>query len=311
MFKAQKQIPIQNKIRDQVISNEIMLNSLAALENLAVLCGYNGQKIFPYYSGNAQGNNINELVDVVMVQLELFRASHSDYSSNYTNYDFPKNLTKEQIIQIISEWKKYIPDNNIKVFYDEILHYLNGQSNISGISGIIDERQKEWGPTTEAQLSRISNSIPFINSKMFNQMEQVQKSYKKNGDYEINAKLYKNRDDDIEMKKYYENDQKYMEKEQKFRDLEMKIESVFTELKKGIIVNEKIEWLKNNIESFMKQINLMNLGENEIRNKINLYNEFKNSLLRIMKDRNALNFFVDIIDKLIACYKNKINSDLC
>ena len=106
MFKAQKQIPIQNKIRDQVISNEIMLNSLAALENLAVLCGYNGQKIFPYYSGNAQGNNINELVDVVMVQLELFRASHSDYSSNYTNYDFPKNLTKEQIIQIISEWKK-------------------------------------------------------------------------------------------------------------------------------------------------------------------------------------------------------------
>ena len=165
MFKAQKQIPIQNKIRDQVISNEIMLNSLAALENLAVLCGYNGQKIFPYYSGNAQGNNINELVDIVMVQLELFRASHSDYSSNYTNYDFPKNLTKEQIIQIISEWKKYIPDNNIKVFYDEILHYLNGQSNISGISGIIDERQKKWGPTTEGQLSRISNSIPFIIQK--------------------------------------------------------------------------------------------------------------------------------------------------
>jgi hypothetical protein len=42
MFKAQKQIPIQNKIRDHVISNEIMLNSLAALENLAVFCGYNG-----------------------------------------------------------------------------------------------------------------------------------------------------------------------------------------------------------------------------------------------------------------------------
>ena len=239
MFKAQRHIPIQNKIRDQVISNEIMLNSLAALENLAVLCGYNGQKIFPYYSGNAQGNNINELVDIVMVQLELFRASHSDYSSNYTNYDFPKNLTKEQIIQIISEWKKYIPDNNIKVFYDEILHYLNGQSNISGISGIIDERQKEWGPTTEAQLSRISNSIPFINSKMFNQMEQVQKSYKKNGDYEINAKLYKNRDDDIEMKRYYKNDQKYMEKEQKFRNLEKKIESIFyTHISKNIKIKE-------------------------------------------------------------------------
>ena len=310
-MKTQKKLSNQYQIRDNALSNEIMLNSLAALENIAVYCGYKGQKIFSYYSGNGSGNNLKELVDVVIVQLELFRASHSDYSSHYTNYDFPKNLTKEQIIQTISEWKKYIPDNNIKVFYDEIIHYLNGNSNISGISGIIDERQKEWGPTTEAQLSRISNSIPFINSKMHNQMEQIEKSYKQNGDYEINAQLYKNRDDDIEMKKYYESDQKYMEREKIFRDLEMKIESVFNDLKNGIIVNEKIEWLENNIELFMKQINLMNLGENEIQQKIYFFNECKNKLSRNMNDRNALNFFVDIIDKLIACYKKKINSDLC
>ena len=300
MFKAQKQIPIQNKIRDQVISNEIMLNSLAALENLAVLCGYNGQKIFPYYSGNAQGNNINELVDVVMVQLELFRASHSDYSSNYTNYDFPKNLTKEQIIQIISEWKKYIPDNNIKVFYDEILHYLNGQSNISGISGIIDERQKEWGPTTEGQLSRISNSIPFINSKMFNQMEQVQKSYNKNGDYEINAKLYKNRDDDIEMKKYYENDQKYMEKEQKFRDLEKKIESIFyTRISKNIKIKESdMKSLIDDLNLFEKYIKSMSLGEIEIKQKIELYENFSKTI--------QYKEYLEICQKVIALYKKEM-----
>ena len=300
MFKAQKQIPIQNKIRDQVISNEIMLNSLAALENLAVLCGYNGQKIFPYYSGNAQGNNINELVDVVMVQLELFRASHSDYSSNYTNYDFPKNLTKEQIIQIISEWKKYIPDNNIKVFYDEILHYLNGQSNISGISGIIDERQKEWGPTTEGQLSRISNSIPFINSKMFNQMEQVQKSYNKNGDYEINAKLYKNRDDDIEMKKYYENDQKYMEKEQKFRNLEKKIESIFyTHISKNIKIKESdMKSLIDDLDLFEKYIKSMSLGEIEIKQKIELYENFSKTI--------QYKEYLEICQKVIALYKKEM-----
>ena len=300
MFKAQKQIPIQNKIRDQVISNEIMLNSLAALENLAVLCGYNGQKIFPYYSGNAQGNNINELVDVVMVQLELFRASHSDYSSNYTNYDFPKNLTKEQIIQIISEWKKYIPDNNIKVFYDEILHYLNGQSNISGISGIIDERQKEWGPTTEGQLSRISNSIPFINSKMFNQMEQVQKSYKKNGDYEINAKLYKNRDDNIEMKRYYENDQKYMEREKKFRNLEKKIESIFySHISKNIKIKESdMKSLIDDLNLFEKYIKSMSLGEIEIKQKIELYENFSKTI--------QYKEYLEICQKVIAFYKKEM-----
>ena len=302
MFKAQKQIPIQNKIRDQVISNEIMLNSLAALENLAVLCGYNGQKIFPYYSGNAQGNNINELVDIVMIQLELFRASHSDYSSNYTNYDFPKNLTKEQIIQIISEWKKYIPDNNIKVFYDEILHYLNGQSNISGISGIIDERQKKWGPTTEGQLSRISNSIPFINSKMFNQMEQVQKSYNQmeHGDYEINAKLYKNRDDNIEMKKYYENDQKYMEKEQKFRNLEKKIESIFcAHISKNIKIKESdMKSLIDDLNLFEKYIKSMSLGEIEIKQKIELYENFSKTIQN--KE------YLEICQKVIAFYKKEI-----
>ena len=212
MIFEQKYKSKQVQKSDQNFSNIIMLNCLAALENLAIFCGYKGQKIFDYYSGFTPKDKIKDLVDDAVIQLEIFRASHSNYISNYCNYDFPGNLTKEQIIQIISEWKKFIPDNNIKVFYDEIIHYLNGNSNISGISGIIHERQKEWGPTTEGQLSRISNSIPFINSKMFNQMEQVQKSYNKNGDYEINAKLYKNRDDDIEMKKYYENDQNIWKK---------------------------------------------------------------------------------------------------
>ena len=175
MIFEQKYKSKQVQKSDQNFSNIIMLNCLAALENLAIFCGYKGQKIFDYYSGFTPKDKIKDLVDDVVIQLEIFRASHSNYISNYCNYDFPGNLTKEQIIQIISEWKKFIPDNNIKVFYDEIIHYLNGNSNISGISGIIDERQKEWGPTTEAQLSRISNSIPFINSKMFNQMEQVQK----------------------------------------------------------------------------------------------------------------------------------------
>ena len=149
MIFEQKYKSKQVQKSDQNFSNIIMLNCLAALENLAIFCGYKGQKIFDYYSGFTPKDKIKDLVDDAVIQLEIFRASHSNYISNYCNYDFPGNLTKEQIIEIISEWKKFIPDNNIKVFYDEIIHYLNGNSNISGISGIIDERQKEWGPTTK------------------------------------------------------------------------------------------------------------------------------------------------------------------
>ena len=300
MIFEQKYKSKQVQKSDQNFSNIIMLNCLAALENLAIFCGYKGQKIFDYYSGFTPKDKIKDLVDDVVIQLEIFRASHSNYISNYCNYDFPGNLTKEQIIQIISEWKKFIPDNNIKVFYDEIIHYLNGNSNISGISGIIDERQKEWGPTTEAQLSRISNSIPFINSKMFNQMEQVQKSYNKNGDYEINAKLYKNRDDDIEMKKYYENDQKYMEKEQKFRDLEKKIESIFyTRISKNIKIKESdMKSFIDDLDLFEKYIKSMSLGEIEIKQKIELYENFSKTIQN--KE------YLEICQKVIALYKKEM-----
>jgi hypothetical protein len=300
MIFEQKYKSKQVQKSDQNFSNIIMLNCLAALENLAIFCGYKGQKIFDYYSGFTPKDKIKDLVDDAVIQLEIFRASHSNYISNYCNYDFPGNLTKEQIIQIISEWKKFIPDNNIKVFYDEIIHYLNGNSNISGISGIIDERQKEWGPTTEAQLSRISNSIPFINSKMFNQMEQVQKSYNKNGDYEINAKLYKNRDDDIEMKKYYENDQKYMEKEQKFRNLEKKIESIFyTYISKNIRIKESdMKSLIDDLNLFEKYIKSMSLGEIEIKQKIELYENFSKTI--------QYKEYLEICQKIIACYKKEM-----
>ena len=300
MIFEQKYKSKQVQKSDQNFSNIIMLNCLAALENLAIFCGYKGQKIFDYYSGFTPKDKIKDLVDDVVIQLEIFRASHSNYISNYCNYDFPGNLTKEQIIEIISEWKKFIPDNNIKVFYDEIIHYLNGNSNISGISGIIDERQKEWGPTTEAQLSRISNSIPFINSKMFNQMEQVQKSYNKNGDYEINAKLYKNRDDDIEMKKYYENDQKYMEKEQKFRDLEKKIESIFnTHISKNIKIKESdMKSLIDDLDLFEKYIKSMSLGEIEIKQKIELYENFSKTI--------QYKEYLEICQKVIAFYKKEM-----
>ena len=300
MIFEQKYKSKQVQKSDQNFSNIIMLNCLAALENLAIFCGYKGQKIFDYYSGFTPKDKIKDLVDDAVIQLEIFRASHSNYISNYCNYDFPGNLTKEQIIQIISEWKKFIPDNNIKVFYDEIIHYLNGNSNISGISGIIDERQKEWGPTTEAQLSRISNSIPFINSKMFNQMEQVQKSYKKNGDYEINAKLYKNRDDDIEMKKYYENDQKYMEKEQKFRNLEKKIESIFyNHISKNIKIKESdMKSLIDDLNLFEKYIKSMSLGEIEIKQKIELYENFSKTI--------QYKEYLEICQKVIALYKKEM-----
>jgi hypothetical protein len=198
-----------------------MLNCLAALENLAYFYGYQGSRIFDYYSGYAPRNNEKELVDAIIMQLEVFRASHSNYSSIYNNYDFPKNLTEEQIIKIVLDWEKFIPNADIKVFYDEIIFYLNGRSDTSGISGIIEQKRKEWGPTTEKQLSRIAKATPFINSRMHNEMERIKQSYQ-NGNYEIKANLYQNQNDDVEMADLNKNDQNAGELVLKFNEMEKK-----------------------------------------------------------------------------------------
>jgi hypothetical protein len=274
-MQVQTQISKQAQLNAQNFSNEIMLNCLAALENLAYFYGYQGSRIFDYYSGYAPRNNEKELVDAIIMQLEVFRASYSNYSSIYNNYDFPKNLTKDQIIKIVLDWKNYIPDYNIKVFYDEIVNYLNGISDTSGISGIIEKKKKEWGPTTEKQLSRIAKATPFINSRMHNEMERVKQSYQ-NGNYEIKANLYQNQNDDVEMADLNKNDQNVEELVLKFNEMEKKIESIFKVLLLQFrIIDDDKEWLKNNIKSFESYTKIINLGENDATSKIHLYQQFK------------------------------------
>ncbi len=300
--------PEPDQSRDQNFSNQVMLICLAALENLAHFYKYPGQRIFDYYSVYAPRNNENSLIDAIILKLEIFRASYSNYSSIYGNYDFPKNLTKEQIIKIVLDWEKFIPYAEIKVFYDEIIFYLNGRSDTSGISGIIEKKKKEWGPTTEKQLSRIAKASPFINSRMHNEMERVKQSYQ-NGNYEIKANLYQNQNDDVEMADLNKNDQNVEELIKKFDETEKKIESIFKDLQFKIINDDK-EWLKNNIESFESYTKIINLGENDATSKIDLYQKFKENIQKVIKHPQERKFFIDICDRIIACYSRSNASDL-
>jgi hypothetical protein len=306
--QTQTQMSKQAQLNAKNFSNQIMLNCLAALENLAYFCGYQGPRIFDYYSGYAPRNNEKELVDAIIMQLEVFRASYSNYSSIYNNYDFPKNLTKDQIIKIVLDWEKFIPYAEIKVFYDEIIFYLNGRSDTSGISGIIEQKRKEWGPTTEKQLSRIAKATPFINSRMHNEMERVKQSYQ-NGNYEIKAKLYQNQSDDVEMADLNKNDQNVEELVLKFNEMEKKIESIFNGLQLEIIDDNK-EWLKNNIKSFESYTKIINLGENDATLKIYLYQQFKENIQKVIKHPQERKFFIAICDRIIACYSRSNASNL-
>jgi len=306
----QKQLSKQSQLVDQNYSNGIMLHCISALENLAFFYGYKGKRIFDYYSGYANKNNENELINAVIIQLEVFRASHSNYSMVYSNYDFPKNLSKEQIIKIINDWKKVISNENIIIYYDEILRYLGGYSDTSGISETINMKQKEWGPTTKEDLKRIARDAPYINSTMFKQMEDVKNSYQKTGNYEINAHLNKNQEDDIDMRDLNSYDQKFNEKLEKFIITEQKIESIFetllSKIKSNLLQKSDIQYLSKLVEEFKTLIAGFNFPENEIKKKIEFYKTFKIKLLELTNDQNFLNLFNNICDTIIICY-NKNN----
>ena len=284
--QTQTQMSKQAQLNAQNFSNQIMLNCLAALENLAYFCGYQGPRIFDYYSGYAPRNNEKELVDAIIMQLEVFRASYSNYSSIYNNYDFPKNLTKEQIIKIVLDWEKFIPYAEIKVFYDEIIFYLNGRSDTSGISGIIEQKRKEWGPTTEKQLSRIAKATPFINSRMHNEMERVKQSYQ-NGNYEIKAKLYQNQNDDVEMADLNKNDQNVEELVLKFNEMEKKITNIFKSINKNLKIDDSdCENIAQYIKSFEANIKVINPGEDDIKKKLNCLKVIKKIFKNTKKMKN-------------------------
>ena len=306
----QKQISKQSQLIDQNFSNEIMLNAIAALENLSFFYGFNGKRIFDYYSGYANRNNEAELINAVILQLEIFRSSHSNYSMNYDNYDFPKNLSKEQIIKTIKEWKKYAPDKS-KIYYKEILNYISGNSNYSGISDVINKKKQEWGPTTKEDLERVGRSAPFTNTHMFNQMDKIKQSYSETGKYEIMANLNKNREDNVDMHEFNEFDQKYTTQKQTFYAIEKEIEKYFEKLLVHNSFQESdVNQLNKLVDMLKNSINGINFEEVEIKQRIDQYKSFYDEIKRSVKDKIALNYFLNICNEILKCYqKRNIYSD--
>ena len=312
-YQYQKQLSKQTQLIDQNFSNGIMLNALAALENLAIYYGYKGKMIFDYYSGYARRNSEKELVNAVILQLEIFRSSHFNYTSVYSSYDFPKNLTNEQVIKIVKEWKKIIP-KKIQIYYDEMLNYLYGNSNVSGISDKIEKKRKEMGPTTEEDLARIARAAPFVNTNMYKQMEKVKQSYEKNGDYDIKAHLNENQEENVDMKDLYNNDQKVAEQERYFNQIEENIESFFKKIQSKSQINDSdFKMLFENVDKFQIYYVAMNFGEEKTKYKISLYKSFKEStyknLVGIVQD-TVINQLLEICERIIACYNKKKPSQI-
>lgn len=309
---VQGQLLKDQQLKNWKFSNEIMLNAIAALEDLAFFYGFEGPKRFEYYSGCADKNNENSLKNAVILQLNLFRCSHSDYTSIYSTYDFPENLSKEEIIKIINEWKKKIPTDrkDTERLFNEILKYLEGDSKNCEISDLIDKAKKDYGPTTKEDLRKVGKSAAIVNSIMSDDIKEVNDNYQKTGDYKVKAKLNKRQEDNEAMQKLFKHENDNKKREEDFKKTEQNILSFFQSLdmlniNSSTLNKEKEKSITESVENFKNLINGVNLKEENINSNINKFKDFKNKISKNSKGENhSIILLKELCDEIIECYNS-------
>lgn len=277
-MQSLKRISKQSQLIDHMFSNNIMLNALSALENLAIFYGYKGKKKFDYYSGNARFDE-SSLIDAVILQLGLFRNSHLNYVSNYSIYNFPMNLTREEIIYYLLELKQYARARpQSQAYYSEMVNYLSGNSNVSGIEKIIKERMKEWGPTKKEDLLRVSRASAYTNSYMFNQIDTVTNSYNRTGDYHVNARLGEPKGNNSLQNELEQCERKFTQQNEKLISEDENIRkgfiNIYNKCMKGKNnLKSDFEDLKKNIDNLEFIKSSINIEQEDILSKLKFYEE--------------------------------------
>ena len=211
--KTQSQLQFQStlKLEEQAYSNEILCRMLSTAECYfyRVINKSPEREIFGYYNGFNSGNtkSLEHLKKQLLNEIEIFKCSYEDYIYHYDKYDFPINLTMENILNVINQWKYYLiryqKDKEIK-YYDSICELIKGNSGIcfrKEIKELNKGKVNKYG-----QVSRqLMKNIPYIQEKAEKFVQRIRENAK-NGIYEVKVALYGKYEDDydlIEGQKHY------------------------------------------------------------------------------------------------------------
>ena len=125
--QKQQYISKQQQISDQALSYSTTGTVLSALESYANHHGCHSN-IFNAYDNFHSGSvkSKEELKHQIIAQLEILNASHSIYRKQYGEYQFPQNMSQQQMIEVINKWKTYVPLQD-KVYYDTAAQILQGK----------------------------------------------------------------------------------------------------------------------------------------------------------------------------------------
>lgn len=143
---------------DNITILDIMMNTLSAAEKL-VFRNKEGKK-YGYYDeyNSAQWKDTNQLIKELQIQKECLQSMIELYNKNSNNleFEFPFNLSKEEII------------NDLKILRDEAskINYINSSSIISIYNDIIKViNSQKCGHYSVEQICANDNKNTFMNEE--------------------------------------------------------------------------------------------------------------------------------------------------
>ena len=229
------QVQLNKQIQDQGYSYGVIGNIFSALEwyayRISGISNSNQDMTFNAYNNFNCGNQkeLEDLKNQIITQIEIFKYSYQIYIKEHRKYDFPNNLSKEQMINLLIKWKSIIPDKKEHRFYDAMIEIINGNFNVS----LINELQKQIENGGKDGTKIDPNIILQEGTKIVNysqQMgEQIMKEFENNPHYQPEMKLGQDNPSDIELKTIEDNNKLFNEQQS---NLEQRINKLvyYTEL---------------------------------------------------------------------------------
>ena len=149
----------QEQIKDKAYSYGTIGIVLSALESYANHFSANSNVFNAYDNFNTGLRKTSlQLKHQIISQLHVLHSSQQMYRRKYNKYDFPVNLSQQEMINYINSWKSKVPPED-KKYYDAVIQILDGQSPnlfihelgtdakvnpafLAGTSGIMNEAQQ-------------------------------------------------------------------------------------------------------------------------------------------------------------------------
>lgn len=200
MDRRRRQIQIDRQIlkqkQDERLSHETLLTFCATAELVAT---GKLKKYSEYYEHKNNGkSSLEELALELAVKLESIRTIFQLFKRDYGYYNFPENLSKEELLGDINEWVDYL--KNRKISKEIIQLYLNFSNLIKGIETpkannnyFLQYDQKI--ENSEKNCNDFAYALMKEGKRCDKIMDEVEENIMKTGTSKTFAKLHRNYED--------------------------------------------------------------------------------------------------------------------